>query len=55
MERQENESTPQGDQAKKEYSSPKLTIYGDIRTLTQAVGMNGMLDGGGIGMRRSQP
>jgi hypothetical protein len=28
------------------YNKPKLTRYGDIRQLTQAVGMNGAMDGG---------
>jgi hypothetical protein len=55
MEPQENDSTPQGDRAKKEYSSPKLTIYGDIRTLTQVVGTHGNSDGGNPPMHKSQP
>lgn len=32
--------------AKKPYSAPKLTVYGDIREVTQAVGKRGQKDGG---------
>jgi hypothetical protein len=31
---------------KKPYSSPQVTLYGNIRELTQNVGPNGMTDGG---------
>ena len=31
---------------KKTYHRPCLRVYGDLRTLTQAVGMKGMPDGG---------
>jgi hypothetical protein len=32
--------------AKREYQSPKLQMYGDVRTLTQSKGDMGPLDGG---------
>ena len=32
--------------AQKPYRKPKLVIYGDIRAITQAVGMMGAQDGG---------
>lgn len=36
------------------YRQPQLLVYGNIRELTQAVGMNGAMDGGGGGMNKSQ-
>ena len=34
-------------ESKKTYASPVLTIYGNIRVMTQSVGFNGNTDGGG--------
>jgi hypothetical protein len=36
---------------KKTYSAPKLTVYGTVRELTQAVGVRGHADGGKRGVR----
>ncbi len=33
----------------KSYSKPTLTVYGNIRELTQSVGFSGSLDSGGGG------
>ena len=33
--------------SKKIYDAPKLRFYGNIRELTQSVGKNGTMDGGG--------
>lgn len=38
----------------KPYRKPKLVIYGDIRAITQAVGMMGAMDGGTPPIHRSQ-
>lgn len=35
------------DPQKKIYHPPQLSVYGDIRELTQAVGLSGKNDGGG--------
>lgn len=37
---------------KKKYEKPKLTAYGDVREITQAVGRRAMPDGGFPGMNR---
>ncbi|MDH3734017.1 MAG: lasso peptide [Gemmatimonadota bacterium] len=34
---------------KKPYRTPRLTVYGDIREITQAVGKRGQKDGGAKG------
>jgi hypothetical protein len=34
--------------SKKPYHRPRLVVYGDLRTLTQALGMTGANDGGGM-------
>ena len=31
---------------KKPYHTPRLLVYGDLRALTQAIGLKGMPDGG---------
>jgi hypothetical protein len=36
---------------KKKYSPPKLTEYGTVREMTNAIGQTGQLDGGSIGSR----
>ena len=38
--------------AKKPYHRPRLLVYGDLRTLTQAVGMTGGMDGGPMMMNK---
>jgi hypothetical protein len=37
---------------KKPYQTPKLFIYGDLTTMTQASGRRGMADGGMTGFNR---
>ena len=32
--------------SKKAYRSPELVVYGDVRQMTQTVGVTGMTDGG---------
>ncbi len=44
-------ATPQ--KTKQPYHKPQLSIYGDIKTLTQAVGGNSTVDGGMTGMLKS--
>ena len=39
--------------ARKTYQTPKLVIYGNISEITQALGMNGMMDGGGGGINKT--
>jgi hypothetical protein len=39
-----NPSLPQS--GKKPYSTPVMKIYGDIRVITQSIGMNVTVDGG---------
>ena len=34
------------EQGKKPFQTPKLSVYGDIREITQTVGKVGMADGG---------
>jgi hypothetical protein len=51
MEHRENEknarATPQGDAARKPYAPPRLHVYGDVATLTRAIGfMSAKSDGG---------
>jgi hypothetical protein len=36
--------------AKKPYEAPKLSVYGDLKTITQAVGDMGAVADGGAGM-----
>ena len=38
----------------KPYRKPKLVVYGDIRAITQAVGMSGAMDGGNPPIHKSQ-
>lgn len=41
-------------ESKKQYRSPQLLVYGDVQTITQAVGPMGNLDGGTItGFRKT--
>lgn len=43
-------------QQKKPYHSPVIEVYGDIRTITNAVGKTGAADGGATGNKKnSQP
>ena len=42
-------------QPKKPYHSPVIEVYGDIRTVTNAVGNAGATDGGTGARRKSQP
>jgi hypothetical protein len=37
---------PEGRQAKKAYSSPRLEVYGKLRDIAQNVGLAGAADGG---------
>jgi hypothetical protein len=37
------------------YESPRFSVYGDIRELTQMVGNAGMVDGGSGMAQRSRP
>ena len=54
VERHGAESEPPEQPRKKQYHSPVLSIYGDIRQLTLAVDNMGMADGGAIiGMRKT--
>jgi hypothetical protein len=46
MEIFEEKSTANTDQPKKNYHSPQLFIYGDIRQMTQSVDFSGHTDGG---------
>ena len=39
---------------RKLYRKPKLVEYGDIRAITQAVGMHGAMDGGNPPVHKSQ-
>ena len=39
--------------SKKPYGTPQLSIYGDVREITQTVGMSGNSDGGSGGMNKS--
>ena len=39
--------------AKKPYEQPRLTVYCDIRAITNAVGMTGKKDGGTKGTRKT--
>lgn len=41
----------EGGQPKKQYESPRLEVYGDIRVITEAVSHSGMTDGGSMGRR----
>lgn len=40
-------------QQKKPYRSPVIEVYGDIRTITKAVGMTGAGDGGSGNMQKT--
>ena len=40
--------------AKKPYESPRLEVYGDIRDLTDSVGMTGSADGAAMGNNKTQ-
>jgi hypothetical protein len=51
MEHRENDksghATPQDDAARKVYTPPRLRVYGDVATLTRAIGfMSAKADGG---------
>ena len=37
---------PKAKEEKKLYHRPKLEVYGNLRSIVQAVGQNAMLDGG---------
>lgn len=52
---QTNDSGANAEPKKRPYHTPKLTTYGDIRSLTQNVGNAGMTDGGTGMMARSRP
>ena len=42
--------------SKKAYRIPEFVIYGDVRHMTQAVGVTGAMDGGGpVNMNKSSP
>jgi hypothetical protein len=46
----------QGDApTKKPFEPPQLTVYGDITTLTRAVGRTGLADGGKGQTNRTRP
>jgi hypothetical protein len=45
---------PTKPEPKESYSTPKLTIYGTIEQLTEAVGMRGSTDGGNPPTNRTQ-
>jgi hypothetical protein len=45
-----NEDRP----ARKPYESPKLEVYGDIRDVTENVGMSGSADGAAMGNNKTQ-
>lgn len=51
MSKRDTESKPQ----KKVYKSPRLSMYGDIRTITQTVGNSGAGDGSGSAMLKTRP
>jgi hypothetical protein len=43
----ENEETlPNTSRSKKAYQQPQLQVYGDLKAITQGVGMTGTMDGG---------
>jgi hypothetical protein len=52
-ESQRDASKPPAGQ-KKTYRKPALQVYGSIRQLTQAVGMNSNDDGSGTGQNKTQ-
>ncbi len=39
---------------KRPYETPHLSVYGDISSVTKAVGMRGKNDGGGMNTRKTQ-
>ena len=41
------------DKTKKEYNTPHLKVYGDIRVITGTVGKRGSPDGGGPGAKKT--
>lgn len=41
------------DKARKTYERPTLVFYGDVREITQNVGKQGTLDGGGGSMSKT--
>lgn len=47
------QNAPTGSCTKAPYAAPVISEYGSIRALTQSIGMNGMMDGGGMGMNRT--
>ena len=47
--------TPGVPQTKKPFEPPRLTVYGDITTLTRAVGRTGLSDGGKGTNNRTRP
>jgi hypothetical protein len=53
MEHRENDksdrATPQGDAARKSYAPPRLRVYGDVATLTRAIGFMSTKSDGGSG------
>jgi hypothetical protein len=49
----EPSSTPPEASGKKPYHAPRLEEYGDVRTVTQSVGMTGAADGGHASMTRT--
>jgi hypothetical protein len=53
MEHRENDqsgrATPQGDAARKAYAPPRLRVYGDVATLTRAIGNMSVKTDGGSG------
>ena len=42
-------------QGKKPFEPPRLTVYGDIASLTKAVGRTGLVDGGKGSATRTRP
>lgn len=41
--------------AKRPYSRPKLTVYGKLREITEAVGKSGSIDGGAAPHTKTRP
>jgi hypothetical protein len=44
---------PQVSPPKKPYKSPKLSVYGDLTEMTQAMRTSGMQDGGGTPLKKT--
>jgi hypothetical protein len=54
MSKSNGSSENQHNEVRVVYTAPVLRKYGNLRSLTQAVGMNGMMDGGVLtGMMRT--